>query len=772
MSLLCFVIAFGISHEAYAQSGPSTVGQWSSVQTWPYRAVSAAVLPNGRVFFFDSFTKGDNPQIWDPATNTVTPATKAGFNIFCTGHSFLADGRLFLAGGDITDNTGLPYASIYNPTTNSWTRLPDMNAGRWYPTTTTLANGDVLVVAGMVDTTVGTNLLPQVWQSASNTWRNLNSAQLLLPYYPYMFLAPNGKVFNAGPNQTTRYLTTSGSGSWAVVGNLRYGARNWGSAVMYDDGKVLIVGGTTCPPYDECAFAPTATAEVIDLNAPSPSWQYVAPMTYPRKQHNATVLPDGKVLVLGGTTGAAFDSSTNAALAPELWDPATNTWTTMASNSVYRGYHSTALLLPDGRVLSGGGEVSESGVSAEVYSPPYLFKGSRPTITSAPTSVGLGQTFFVGTPDATSITTATLIALSSVTHTNNMGQRINRLSLSQTTGGLNITAPASANLTPPGYYMLFILNGNDVPSVAKIIRVDAAAVSAPSAPSSLAGTAVSGAQINLSWTDNSNNEDGFRIERCQGGGCSNFAEIATVGPNVSNYSNTGLAASTTYRYRARAYNGGGNSAYSNTADATTTAPSPPSAPSSLTATAASSSQINLSWTDNSTNETGFKIERKTGIGGTYAEIGTVTANVVSYSNTSLTANTTYYYRVRATNANGDSSYSNEANATTLQAGSFPTTAVLDNFNRANTGPPPSSSWAGPIQPGHAQLRVDTNACVPVGAEGQAYWSGASFGPDQEVYARVPAFNNAYVGLWLRVSNPNASNLTGYVVAFLQSGLCN
>ncbi len=125
--------------------------------------------------------------------------------------------------------------------------------------------------------------------------------------------------------------------------------------------------------------------------------------------------------------------------------------------------------------------------------------------------------------------------------------------------------------------MLFVLNGNGVPSVAKIIRVDTAPVTAPSAPSSLVGTAASSAQINLSWTDNSSNEDGFRIERCQGAGCSNFAEIGTVGPNAVSYSNTGLAASTTYRYRARAYNGGGNSGYSNTADATTSAPSPPSA---------------------------------------------------------------------------------------------------------------------------------------------------------------------------------------------------
>src|SRR4030095_7061134 len=125
---------------------------------------------------------------------------------------------LFVAGGHIDFDTGLPVALMYTPSSDTWTRLPDMNAGRWYPSAMSLANGDVLVLSGMVDPTTGANLLPQVYQRASNTWRDLTNAQLQLPYYPYMFLAPNGKVFQAGPTRTTRYLATAGNGAWAGGG--------------------------------------------------------------------------------------------------------------------------------------------------------------------------------------------------------------------------------------------------------------------------------------------------------------------------------------------------------------------------------------------------------------------------------------------------------------------------------------------------------------------------------------------------------------------------
>lgn len=191
----------------------------------------------------------------------------------------------------------------------------------------------------------------------------------------------------------------------------------------------------------------------------------------------------------------------------------------------------------------------------------------------------------------------------------------------------------------------------------------------PAAPSALAATPAGQTQIDLAWTDGSNNEDGFKIERCTGAGCTDFAQIATTGPGVTSYSNTGLSPSTSYSYRVRAYNGGGNSDYSNTSSATTDDPPPPppapAAPSGLSADPVGQTQINLAWTDNADNEDGFKIERCTGAGCTdFGQIATVGANTTSYNNTGLSSGTTYSYRVRANNAGGDSDYSNTATATT------------------------------------------------------------------------------------------------------------
>jgi titin len=190
----------------------------------------------------------------------------------------------------------------------------------------------------------------------------------------------------------------------------------------------------------------------------------------------------------------------------------------------------------------------------------------------------------------------------------------------------------------------------------------------PDAPSNLTAAAVSSSQIDLAWSDNSNNEDGFKIERCTGAGCSNFAQIDQVGAGVVTYSDNGLSASTTYRYRVRAFNANGDSGYSNIAEATTQAPPAPAPPTNLTATAGrkgNSAWVDLSWTDNSDNETNFDIERCTGATCTnFAALTSVGTNVTTYRDNSVARRTTYRYQVKARNSGGSSAYSNPASATT------------------------------------------------------------------------------------------------------------
>jgi hypothetical protein len=474
LALLSLVLMFSmLSREMAAQGNPSEVGRWSFFPDLTFFPPHVHVLPTGKVMMWPGDVgaaggaSGNDVRSWDPITGATALLAAPGYDPFCAGHVFLADGRLFAAGGHIQTSVGLPYASTYDPFNDLWTSVPPMSAGRWYPTATLLGNGDVLVVSGDTDGIVGQNLLPSVFEVQSDTWRDLTSAPLFLDLYPRMHLAPDGRVFNSAPSEISRSLDTSGTGAWSVVAHHAVDAyRDYGSSVAYGDGKILVAGG---------GDPPTATAEVIDLNDSNAAWRQVGSMAFPRRQLGASVLPDGKVLVTGGTSGPGFNNVETPVFAAEMWDPSTENWTTMASARIPRLYHSTLVLLPDARLLSTGGN---NTTQVEIYEPPYLFAGPRPTIGSVPGSVGHEQTFFVETTDAASITQVSLISLPSVTHAFDHNQRFNRLTFSRVTGGLNVVAP-SANLAPPGPYMLFILQGNDVPSVAKIVRIASASETGP-----------------------------------------------------------------------------------------------------------------------------------------------------------------------------------------------------------------------------------------------------------------------------------------------------
>lgn len=500
---------------AAALPNPYLVGQWEPSFSSPYLMVHASILPNGKVLYW---SPSSNPitysRLWSCVLNNgLCDPDVAGNNdqdifynttdLFCSGHSLLPDGRLFVAGGSAlgSQELGTAETTIFalNPQPSPSPIAasgPLMTNGRWYPSTVSLGNGETAILSGG-HCGIGQqapcqvyvfNKIPEVLNAAGTSLRSLTGAELLVPLYPQLHLAADGRVFHAGPYSPSRWLDTAGTGSWSTTEKEYYYSqkpdyitdRESGSSVMYDVDKVLIAGGGS-PPTNLC--------ETIDLTNEVGNWTATGSMQYPRRHLNLTILADGKVLATGGTMGAGFDDSCiqNAVLAPELWNPTNGSWTTLASMSYRRQYHSTAMLLVDGRVMVGGNTGSGptspncgpnlASFQQEIFTPPYLFNSdgtpaTRPTISYAPDVVNYDSQFIVTTPPAVGISKVTMVRLSSVTHSVNMNQRINHLTFRRVGFNLRVDAPANGNVCPPGHYMLFLINSAGVPSVAKIIKIE------------------------------------------------------------------------------------------------------------------------------------------------------------------------------------------------------------------------------------------------------------------------------------------------------------
>lgn len=471
----------------------AATGKWGPVVPWDIVPLHMNLLPNGKILAWGKTDVADTmgmPRIWDPASGPPNGAREIHVDdmLFCAGHTLMPDGRLMVNGGHHKDDAGIKVTYFFDQNGNP-TKGPDMANGRWYPTLTVLEDGRVLTMAGRNEagTVVRT---PELWEGSG--WTELPGAgNLEIPYYPRNFVDPkNGMVFYASERVQSRWFDVDGTGvnggrgRWIAGPAHIYGFnRDYGSAVMYDAGKILVVGGgghTDWPTPDPRASAPTATAEIIDLNATTPTWRSTDPMATPRRHMNATVLPDGQVLATGGTRGGGFVNITEglAVKTAEVWNPKTGRWTTLSANSVMRVYHSVSLLLPNGTVLHGASGDAMAGTipvpperSHEIFEPPYLFKGARPSITSAPATVGYGQTFSVVTPNAAQVTDVRWIRLGAVTHAFDMSQQANTLTFRVGAGAVEVDAPVGPRLAPPGHYMLFVLNRNGVPSAGRIIRI-------------------------------------------------------------------------------------------------------------------------------------------------------------------------------------------------------------------------------------------------------------------------------------------------------------
>jgi hypothetical protein len=456
-----------------ASSQAQLKGAWSGPFTWPIVAVHMAMLPTGKVMAWD--LDNNAVQLWNPATDVFTDVTNTAesFSFFCTGQTALADGRILIDGGHVNWDVGSRHANAFNPVTQTWTLLAQMAVERWYPTVITLADGRVLAVGGHTTCKTCVAQTPEVYDPVANTWTQLPGAKTAIPtQYPHMFVLPDGRVLQVASSEEvipTRVLDLT-TQTWTTVDP---NPLDGGSSVMYLPGKVMKSGAA----WDDGNGNPTNGTYVLDMTQPAPAWRQTTGMAFPRLTHNLTLLPDGTVLVTGGSTNSYISDPASVVYDAELWSPLTETWTTMAQLQVPRMYHSTALLLPDGRVLkAGGGRFGGTGpgadqFSAEIYSPPYLFKGVRPTIMSAPATVAYGSTFTIATPDAAQIAAVSLVRLGTVTHTFNSGQRFLPLAFQPIAGGLSVTAPFNGNLAPPGHYMLFILNTNGVPSIAPFMQI-------------------------------------------------------------------------------------------------------------------------------------------------------------------------------------------------------------------------------------------------------------------------------------------------------------
>jgi hypothetical protein len=349
-----------------------------------------------------------------------------------------------------------------------------MAFARWYPGATTLPDGRILATAGEINCRSCNAVMPEIYDPKTNQWTTLSLASMDTLYYPHMFVLPDGDVLAAGSSEgpvPARVLNIP-TQTWTTIDSRLL---EGGSSAMYLPGKI-IKNGTSRLPDLTTPQASSALTYVLDMTQASPAWTQVGSMASPRAYHYLTLLPDGNVLVTGGGITSDPIGLAGAVLPAEVWSPTTQTWTTLSSMHSGRLYHSTTVLLPDARVLIAGGGRFFGSVdptdqpSAEIFSPPYLFKGPRPTITSAPATLQYGQLFTVQTPDSARIAKVSLIRLGATTHAFNQNQRFLPLTFTQNTGSLSVTAPANANLAPPGDYMLFLVDTNGIPSVANMVR--------------------------------------------------------------------------------------------------------------------------------------------------------------------------------------------------------------------------------------------------------------------------------------------------------------
>jgi Galactose oxidase-like, Early set domain/Glyoxal oxidase N-terminus len=477
-------------------------------------AIHISTLADGRAFCFGFGDGGMDPDpgsfVIDPSTGaTSSPTTK--HHLFCSGHALLPDGRVVIMGGHGDE---VKAVHLFDPSTVTLSHHDDMQHGRWYPTVTVLPDGRAMVISGSrgtgpISATNPVNATSQVFDVTKPPGNRVSAEEATpspfsthfpaghqeIDLYPWDFVLPDGRVLVHSRN-STRFWHPGTPGHWdaTVLKAQRNESRTYpgqGSCVLLpllpEDGhraRVMAMGGGG---VDREVFyqgghdndPATNTVEMLDLGAPNPAWQYVAAMNHPRVLCDSVLLPDGRVLVVGGSSTGKSDVAVDPVLPAELYDPSNDTWTELAPINCPHMYHSTAVLVPDGRVMRGGkdGQFQRDPYKyfehrLELFSPPYIFAAARPQISSAPPAGSYRQDITIESPTAGDIARVALIRLGAVTHSFHMDQRYVSLAITDSSPNqLTATLPPNGNVAPPGAYMLFLVSSAGIPSVATIIRL-------------------------------------------------------------------------------------------------------------------------------------------------------------------------------------------------------------------------------------------------------------------------------------------------------------
>ncbi|MDT9698857.1 galactose oxidase-like domain-containing protein [Streptomyces sp. P17] len=484
-------------------------GRWEVLPVQnPVRSMHSVVLNNGKVLMIAG--SGNSQQmfeagkftsaVYDPQNGSykIVPTPK---DMFCSGHVQLQDGRVLVMSG----NKGYPSADgtigyqgykdsyIFDPETESYIKTNDMNDGHWYPSATILGNGDVISFGGLKEDSTG-SVTTEVFSQAEQKWLELWKVNQTWSYwglYPSMILMQDGRLFYSGSHVFGNNIPGTGSAIYdygantitQVPGLQKKDERDQSASVLLppaQDQKVLTLGGGNIDSNPDA----NRLTDIIDLKQPNPS--YVAGPPIPQgmvdlgngpvaqtvgqgKMYvSAVLLPDGKVL----ETGGALHNRADPVFETSIFDPATETFDQVATDPEARGYHSSAFLLPDGRVMTTGDNPGNGSWNhnVSVYTPPYLLKGERPTITSVidtEWNYGDTQRITVDRP----IAKAELIRPAAVTHSSDPNQRFVDLPLSVDGNNIDLNVTSNPNLAPPGWYMLFAVDANGVPSVAKWVHL-------------------------------------------------------------------------------------------------------------------------------------------------------------------------------------------------------------------------------------------------------------------------------------------------------------